>query len=306
MDLRCYKILILYAEAVLDYHLHLWPHGMADHEPSLDELAKYCEIAATKGITEIALTEHLFRFSQAEATLGQFFRKYPDSEMRILMQEYWNDHAKADLDVYVQTVLRAKEAGLPVVLGLEVDYYEGEMDRVADLLRGYPFDVLLGSVHWIETWPFDHISDPIISAEWESVGVEPAWEAYTRSLEELSACGTIDVLAHPDLIKIAGHRPEVPDEYYHRMAEAAAKSKIAAELSTAGWRKPVAESYPGPSLLAMFHQLEVPITTASDSHGTTHIGYEARAATDLAVSAGYRTVTRFRERLPSAVAIKGD
>ena len=60
-----------------------------------------------------------------------------------------------------------KAAGLPVVLGLEVDYYQDRMDDVADLLDGYPFDVLLGSVHWLGTWRFDVLSDPQVLAEWD-------------------------------------------------------------------------------------------------------------------------------------------
>ena len=68
----------------------------------------------------------------------------------------------------------------------------------------------------------------------------------------LAASGVCDVLAHPDLVKISGRRPTVPDEWYDRMAEAASTSGMAAELSSAGWRKPVAEAYPAPALLVRF------------------------------------------------------
>ena len=51
------------------------------------------------------------------------------------MARYWDDHARADLVTYVACVEAAKDAGLPVVLGLEVDYYRGRMDEVATLLR---------------------------------------------------------------------------------------------------------------------------------------------------------------------------
>jgi histidinol-phosphatase (PHP family) len=52
------------------------------------------------------------------------------------------------------------------------------------------------------------------------------------------------VLAHPDLIKVAGYVPDAPAEWWDRMAEAAASSGMAAEVSSAGWRKPVGEQYP--------------------------------------------------------------
>ena len=94
------------------------------------------------------------------------------------------------------------------MIGLEVDYYEGRMDAVADLLAGYPFDVLLGSVHWVGGWRFDDIDDPASMAEWPARQVDACWDAYTEALEELAASGACDVLAHPDLIKAAGHIPD--------------------------------------------------------------------------------------------------
>ena len=54
------------------------------------------------------------------------------------MAEYWDFHATADLDAYVRCAQEAKDAGLPVVIGLEVDYYPGRMDEVAGLLAGLP------------------------------------------------------------------------------------------------------------------------------------------------------------------------
>ena len=36
---------------------------------------------------------------------------------------------------------------------------------------------------------------------------------------------------------------------------------LAAELNSSGWRKPCAEAYPAPALLARFHDHGVPITT---------------------------------------------
>ncbi len=121
------------------------------------------------------------------------------------------------------------------------------MDTVAALLAGYPFDVLLGSVHWVGAWRFDDLDDPVSMAEWSVRDVDDCWDAYTRALEELAASGTCDVLAHPDLMKVAGHVPDAPAEWWDRMAEAAASSGMAAELSSSGWRKPAGEQYPAPA-----------------------------------------------------------
>ena len=288
---------------MLDYHLHLWPHGTAASQPTLDELAEYCETAARAGVDEIALTEHLFRFRQADAILAGFWDEDPNPELRASLAAYWKDHAHADLDAYVAAVLEAKAAGLPVVLGLEVDHYAGRMDKVASVLDGYPFDVLLGSVHWVGAWGFDQLGDPVVDAEWDARSIESVWDAYTDALEELAASGVCDVLAHPDLVKISGGRPSVPDEWYDRMAEAAASSGMAAELSSAGWRKPVAEAYPAPALLSRFRKAGVPATTASDSHGLGDVASRSSDLRALLADAGYETLTAFRGRRPEQVPV---
>jgi histidinol-phosphatase (PHP family) len=288
---------------MLDYHLHLWPHGESDRAPTLDELAAYCERAARAGVSEIALTEHLFRFAQADRLLRGFWEEEPDAALRAGMASYWSQHARADLDVYVEAVLEAKAAGLPVVLGLEVDYYPGRMGEVAGLLAGYPFDVLLGSVHWIGAWMFDDLSSPAMMAEWGRRGVEAAWRAYTESLEELAGSGVCDVLAHPDLVKVAGHRSARPLEFYDRMAEAAARSGMAAELSSAGWRKPAGEAYPAPPLLERFRRAGVPLTTASDSHGVSDVAHRSADLRRLLEAAGYDSLCAFRCRQPQPVAL---
>ena len=91
-----------------------------------------------------------------------------------------------------------------------------------------------------------------IRDRWEARDVDACWEAYTRCLEELAATRTCDVLAHPDLIKLAGHIPSAPEEWWDRVAEAAAASDMSAEVSSAGWAKPVGEQYPAKGLLERF------------------------------------------------------
>ena len=288
---------------VLDYHLHLWPHGTRATGATIEQLAAYCEAARAAGVTEIAVTEHLFRFVQADAPLAGFWEDDPDPALRASMAAYWESHNQADLDDYVETALAAKDAGLPVVLGLEVDHYRGRMDKVSALLDGYPFDVLLGSVHWIGAWGFDILEDPVALAEWDRRTVESVWDAYTTDLEELAASGACDVLAHPDLAKVAGRRPEVPEEFYDRMAEAAASSGMAAEVSSAGWRKPAGEAYPAPALLDRFHRAGVPITTASDAHELPTVAHRSDEVRAVVAAAGYTELTAFSARRRRAVPV---
>ncbi|HUF33235.1 MAG TPA: PHP domain-containing protein [Acidimicrobiales bacterium] len=291
---------------MLDYHLHLWEHGPRPLEATIEQVAAYCKVAAAEGVTEIALTEHLHRFRQADAALGGWWDEpgvEADPALRSAMAEWWESEKGADLDQYVEVVLAAKAAGLPVVLGLEVDHYAGRMHEVAELLAGYPFDVLLGSVHWVGAWGFDNWQVPAFGAEWDHRAVEAVWGAYTTALEELADSGVCDVLAHPDLCKVYGRRPEVPDEFYARMAEAAARSGMAAEVSSAGWHKPVGEAYPAPPLLQRFADAGVPVTTASDAHRVHRVAERRGDVAALLAAAGYDRLAAFRGRRRHDVAL---
>lgn len=291
-------------EAMLDYHLHLWPHDQSSTPLRLEQIAAYCERARSAGVVEVAVTEHLFRFEQATDLLGGFWEEdEPDPTLRASMAAYWAHHAHADLDHYVATALEAKRAGLPVVLGLEVDYYRDRMDKVAALLDGYPFDVLLGSVHWLGAWRFDDLDDPPSVAQWSARRVDDCWTAYVDAMEELAASGTCDVLAHPDLVKVAGHVPASPTEWWDRLAEAAATHHMSAEVSSAGWRKPVGEQYPAHPLLVRLAARGVPLTTASDAHRLEQVADRSHDLRSLLASVGVDRLQGYRHRQPHTVPL---
>lgn len=285
---------------MIDYHVHLWPHPeRADEaELALERIAAYTEKAAANGASEIALTEHLFRFRQGRAAVEGWWDDFGgDPEARRHVVDYFDHHATADLDRYVETAELAKASGLPVITGLEVDYYPGRMGDVSSLLAGYPFDVLLGSVHWLELWLFDVLEDAFEQKEWERRSIDDVWRAYTEAIEELAATGACDVLAHPDLVKIGQRYPEVAvlEECEARIAEAAARSGMAAEINSAGKLK-LDEDYPSPSLLGRFNEAGVPITFASDSHGSGRVAERSSELAAAARQAGYSSIRCFRAR----------
>jgi histidinol-phosphatase (PHP family) len=142
-------------------------------------------------------------------------------------------------------------------------------------------------------------------AEWSVRQVDACWEAYTEALEELAASGACDVLAHPDLIKVAGHVPDAPAEWWDRIAEAAMASGMAAEVSSAGWRKPVGEQYPALSLLERFVAGGVPLTTASDAHRLEHVADRADDLRAVLGSVGAGTLQGYRARAGYAVPVTG-
>jgi histidinol-phosphatase (PHP family) len=284
---------------VLDYHLHLLRHG-EDGPYGADGIRAYAAAAAERGVEEICLTEHLFRFRQADSLLAGWWDADPDGRLREQTATYWAEHCTGDLDAYVAAVLEAAADPRPgtarIRLGLEVDYYPGRMDEVAALLDGYPFDMLLGSVHWLRAWGFDQYGEAVVDEQWAQRDVDAVWDAYTGAMEELSATRTCDVLAHPDLIKVTGVVPGDPAPWWDRLAKAAADNNMVAEVSSAGWRKPVGEPYPAGGLLERFAGAGVPITTASDAHEIAHVAHRMGDLEARLRAAGYGTLCGFAGR----------
>jgi histidinol-phosphatase (PHP family) len=174
---------------IVDYHMHL-----RDSEEriahSVDAIEPFVEMAAARGVDEIGFTEHVYYFRQTRALWNR---------------PYQIERCVYDLDAYVEAVVEAKRRGLPVKLGLEIDYVGERQHELAAILRPYPWDYLLGSVHWIEGLSVDAGPERGVWAEWS---VDEVWRRYFEALTELAASGHVDVLAHPDLAKIFGRRPD--------------------------------------------------------------------------------------------------
>jgi histidinol-phosphatase (PHP family) len=248
---------------IVDYHMHLRDPGeRIDH--TVGGVERFAATAAERGVDEIGFTEHVYYFRQTRG---------------LWTHPYQIERCVYDLDAYVEAVVEAKRRGLPVKLGLEVDYVGARQGELAEALSPYPWDYLLGSVHWIDGLAVDQ--EPGI---WAAASVDEVWRRYFGALRELAASGHVDVLAHPDLAKIFGRRPE--------RIEYPSLVGVALEISTAGLHKPVGEIYPDMVMLAR----RPPITLASDAHTPANVGRDFDRALKLARSAGYETVTVFEAR----------
>jgi histidinol-phosphatase (PHP family) len=266
---------------IVDYHMHL--RGPADGregpiEHTVEAVERFAERAAERGVDEIGFTEHVYYFRDLD---------------RFVEHPYQRSRLGHELDVYCDAVLEGKRRGLPVKLGLELDWVPERADELADLLAPYPWDFLLGSVHIVDGEAVD--MEPGV---WERLSVEDVWSRYFEAVGELAASGLVDVLAHLDLVKIFGRRP-VPSAVaaHHASAAAAAgRSGVAVEVSTAGLRKPVGELYPALELLARCREHGAGATLASDAHVAGDVGRDFPAALELLRAAGYDTVTVFDGR----------
>jgi histidinol-phosphatase (PHP family) len=255
---------------IVDYHMHLRaPDESLDH--TIEGVTRFVDVAAERGIDEIGFSEHVYYFEQTRS---------------LWTVPYHLDHCSHDIEPYVEAIGEAKRLGMPVKLGIEVDYVPGREAETAELLAPYPWDFVLGSIHFIGEAGID--GQPTLIAE---VGVETAWRAYYETLAAAAASGLFDSLAHPDLVRM--HGPEIP----WRWGDVADSLDAAClEVSSSGLHKPHGKLYPNPELLREACERGAAITLASDAHVPANVGRDFGRAIEHARAAGYETVTVFEQR----------
>ncbi len=247
-------------------------------------MEEYAAAARRCGVRILAFTDHL-------PLLG-------DDETDYAM-------SLAELPAYVEEVralaASLEDTGPEILLGIEADWVPGREEETAALLDAHPFDIVLGSVHFIDDWALD---DPRLRGRYADWTPDGLWRRYFDDLCRAAGSGLFDVMAHPDLVKKFGVRPEcVPDTLYEQAAGSFAAAGVAVEVSTAGLRKPCAEIYPSEPFLSACSRKGVPATIGSDAHAPDEVGHAAEAAVALMRRAGYESTVVFRGRLAEEVAL---
>jgi len=251
-----------------DYHIHTARCGHAR-----GEMREYVEKALALGLPEIGFADHLPMYWLKESNR--------DPGIAMPMQ---------GLTEYVAEVERLRTAypSLSIKLGIEADYLPGFELELAEILGQYPFDYVLGSVHFIDGWGFDN---PAYLDKYEYIDINDLYSRYFKLLQQAAQSRLFNVIAHPDLIKKFGYRPQDNlQKLYEHTARVFAESGVSAEINTAGLRAATKEIYPSKGLLQAFRKYAVPVTTGSDAHEPGLVGYAFENARQLLQEVGYTEV----------------
>jgi len=208
----------------------------------------------------------------------------------------------ADLDTYIAKVEQARRdhPELIIKLALEVDYLPGYEDWIRDLTTRYPWDYLIGSVHYLFGWEIDNTQQ---ISEWKRHDALEVWTAYCEHLTRAATSGLFDIIGHADLCKrFCFYPPGNSAALFKGFLRAAKDHGVAIELNTGGLRKDCREIYPSPAILQLAAQEGVPITFGSDAHAPEEVGLNLAKAVQLARSAGYTHWLRFTKRQAEAVS----
>lgn len=255
---------------MVDYHLHT---RLCRHAEG--EMSQYIENAIEAGIDEIAFTDHIPLPDQY------------DSAHRMSLAEFetYLDWIESARSTYKEIKIRT---------GIEADYLPQYEKFLDDFLRQYRFDMVLMSVHFINHW---QDGNWVFNYSFPGREEKDIFRDYTEALISGIRTGLFDIVAHIDLLKRQGvsliqEYPDLADSILDEIKN----QDMVVEINTSGFRKAVAESYPGRDWFPALITKKIDICTGSDAHKPEQVGFNfGQTYRDLA-DHGFTVITSFENR----------
>jgi len=257
-----------------DYHVHtrLCKHGEGD-------VYQYVESAIAKGIKELGFAEHI-----PVPGLND-----PDGRMD-----------SRDFPVYINDIENARQRypEIKILLGLEADYLPPYMEYIESFIAQYPFDFVIGSVHFIGDWDF---SNPLYKEQYEIFGVDRTFCEYYQLVRAAAMTGLYDIIGHLDIPKRYGHKAgidmsgEIDDTL-----KVIKRCGLALDVNTSGLRRQVQELYPAQTILSRACAFDIPVILGSDAHNPAEVAFAFPETYRLLEKIGYDETCVFKNRIRSS------
>lgn len=260
---------------ITSYHVH---SNFSDGKFSMEEIAK---AAVSAGLNELGFSDHYVLLPDGNTVSWSM---PPDG-----------------LDIYFYGIERVEsiiQGPLKIRRGLEVDYFPESAKRVGELLSSYPFDYIIGSVHFFDGFPIDECRE-----KWDAISEKERDEVikgYWSRIKMLAESQMFDIVGHLDLYKKFGLSPtaDVSGEIVSAL-DAIAKSDMTVELNTSGWHVPAAESYPSAMLIKGCKNRNIPMLITADAHKPADLTRDFTRARDLLTNLGVTETVGYKDRIRS-------
>jgi len=237
-----------------------------------------CLTAISRNLREIGFSDH-YDLIPADPCFNYF-----------KADSFWEEITSCQHEFKDRLVVRA---------GIEIGEPHRFPRKISRMLKAYPWDFALGSLHWIG----DEI---VFDSPYFQRSEDEAYRTYFLALHELVAEGEFDILAHMDVVKRRGYsyyesyNPLRYEKEIRAVLNTLAVKGRALEINTSTLHRGVHDFTPSPSMVAWFREEGGQwITLGSDSHRLPQIGRGIPEAAQMALSAGFEGLASFHQRIPS-------
>ncbi|RAQ94872.1 PHP domain-containing protein [Thermogemmatispora tikiterensis] len=228
--------------------------------------------ARERGLRVLGLSEHVFQMREIRPLLAHMPLEGPEMAL---------------VD-YIESVQEAGQAlRFDVRLGLEIDFIPDKIEAVRELLQGYPWDFLIGSVHEIDGKQLEN------EEGWGEVAqAERAWQRYMELLRQAVCSGFFSVISHPVRLFVENrHLPANIDEELEQLAAEATRCDVALEIN--GFD---VATYPQlvRRLVRACALQGTPVSVGSDAHYPSSLATSHEASEQLLREAGIQRIRIWR------------
>ncbi len=255
---------------VSDYHNHPQAHRLDLHY-SPEVLQPWADKARSLGLKDLALTDH--------------------------------DRYKAGVNFAEIDKLRERNPDIKIRSGIELD---NDPETSADGRRWVEanwdkLDFVLGSVHFVEGFPFDH---PNYISEYDKHDINDLYRGYYAEIQRTAKSGLVDGIGHLDLICIFNYFPtEDMTGLYEETLDVIKAANVTMEINTAGFRKPIGRQYPDLDLIRRAVAKQIPLTISSDAHAAKDLNLNYDKLELILREVGVTEVAVFEKHKRSMVSV---
>ena len=254
-----------------DHHVHT---SLCNHASGT--MLEFAKAANRLGLAGIGFSDH-------SPILEEFGNKY-----RMLEWE---------MEIYVEAIFSLRErfdGEIQIKLGMELEYIQEAEKYLQRIVKKFPFDYLIGSVHLLS----DHNGKYVYLSKLRDEEARKSYQLYFEKIKQAARSGLFDIVAHFDLPK--KFWDEMQDEEYEIAAMALEEIKnndLSIEVNTSGLRTDeVKEPFPNKRLIQIAHNLGIPLVIGSDSHLPHDVGSYFEDVVSLLKELGVAKTTTFHQR----------
>ncbi len=267
---------------MMDYHVH--STYSVDSRMSMEEA---CLRAIEAGLMEIAFTDHI-DIDWPDTAIPPFDVK--------MLDEYFEDIEKMQDRFKGQLVIKK---------GIEIGLQPHILDECADIVRSYPFDFVIASVHLIGG------VDPYLGEYYRGKTKKESYEEYYREILKLiKYFDQFNVLGHLDYIKRYSPFPVEKTDHLlcisliDEILKTLIRKGKGLEINTSGYRHASGTPMPHPDIIKRYRDMGgTIITLGSDAHAPEHVSFGFENALLEIKRSGFDALTSFTGMQPKSVAI---
>lgn len=266
----------------MDFHVH--SDFSPDSKTPMEEMVK---AAISKGITDLCFTEHIDYDSDPKSSILSW------------------DFDKERYFSMLETLKTQYRSRIKLYRGVEIGLQPTVIDKNQEVLKNWPFDFVIGSLHTIDLE--DLYAGNFFDLKAPKQAVINYYESYYKNVV---AFQDFDVLGHLDLyLRYSASTLEVPLDDYLDVMDLLLKFIIergkGIEVNAGGYRYGLNQNNPGDKILKRYFELggEV-ITLGSDAHSIDYLGFKYFENIELLRRIGFSYVSIFENRKPKFIKIK--